>query len=67
MKLLNTISLNYTILLMFFTPNLFCLKAPENGTGEAALAAQSSDSGGTCKTMVESNGYDCEEHWVNVI
>ncbi|PPR84754.1 hypothetical protein GOBAR_AA35958 [Gossypium barbadense] len=64
MKPLNTIRLNHTILLIFCAQNLFCLKAPENGTGEAALAAQSSDRGGICKSMVESNGYDCEEHWV---
>ncbi|XWS47377.1 hypothetical protein CRYUN_Cryun14cG0147200 [Craigia yunnanensis] len=46
--------------------NLFSLKAKENGigigNGMAALAQSSDD--GICKSMMETNGYDCEEHTV---
>ncbi|KAG4192588.1 hypothetical protein ERO13_A07G168400v2 [Gossypium hirsutum] len=61
MKLLNTIILTYTILLILSTPNFLSLKAQENGTGTATMPVQSSE-GGFCKSMVETNGYECEDH-----
>lgn len=65
MKLLNTIILTYTILLILSTPNFLSLEARENGTGMATMPVQSSD-GGICKSMVETHGYECEDHNVNV-
>ncbi|MBA0675098.1 hypothetical protein Goari_016659 [Gossypium aridum] len=63
MKLVNTIILTYTILLILSTPNFLSLKAQENGTGMATMPVQSSE-GGFCKSMVETNGYECEDHSV---
>ncbi|XP_012486425.2 triacylglycerol lipase 2 [Gossypium raimondii] len=61
MKLVNTIILTYTILLILSTPIFLSLKAQENGTGMATMPVQSSE-GGFCKSMVETNGYECEDH-----
>ncbi|XVF88576.1 hypothetical protein PTKIN_Ptkin19aG0061800 [Pterospermum kingtungense] len=41
---------------------LFSSKAQENGIAMAALAPSPDD--GICKSMVETQGYDCEEHTV---
>ncbi|GMI98539.1 Myzus persicae-induced lipase 1 [Hibiscus trionum] len=41
---------------------LFSFEARENGIGMAAMAPSSDD--GICKSMVETHGYECEEHTV---
>ncbi|XVE72466.1 hypothetical protein DITRI_Ditri11bG0041300 [Diplodiscus trichospermus] len=42
--------------------NLFSFKAQENGIGMTAWAPSNDD--GICKSMVDTKGYDCEEHTV---
>ena len=42
---------------------LFSFKAQENGIGMAACSP--STDCGICKSVVDTNGYDCEEHTVN--
>ncbi|KAL4367122.1 hypothetical protein GQ457_05G004870 [Hibiscus cannabinus] len=41
---------------------LFSFKAQENGVGMVAMAPSSDE--GICKSMVETQGYQCEEHTV---
>ncbi|KAK6238620.1 hypothetical protein QUC31_004089 [Theobroma cacao] len=62
-------SLTCIILLIFFCGSaagsrtkLFSFNAQGNGIGVAALAPSSDD--GICKSMVETQGYACEEHTV---